>query len=162
VKMLWSILSLLLISNACFADLFRCKVDGKTVFSDKACSSEAQKIQLNVYRPKAEEAEKQREITKRNNQDALYSQWDELRSENTRLENKIVQLQQQWQQETTLLSKKLYRYSDTMVATSEPDLFNKMAQVDKRYQQQINNIKLTIRQNEHNMFNIKSLIDADN
>jgi hypothetical protein len=106
------LLIMLLSSPMAQAEIFKCIVAGKTVFSDTACADNAEKLELNVYQPKAEDIEKQKQTTHQYQRDSKHNAFLLLRSENENLERQIIQLQKEHDQKLREMSEKTYRSGD--------------------------------------------------
>jgi uncharacterized protein DUF4124 len=106
----------LILSSSVHAEVYKCLVNGNTVFSDKPCGDNAEKIDIQVYQPKTADIKQQQRTTLRYQQDSKHNQLLELRKQNKSLKAQIVQLQKRRDAEIKVLQKKTYRYSDTRIA----------------------------------------------
>lgn len=133
------------------ADIYKCTVNGKTVFSDQVCAENAEKIEIKVYKPSDDEVAKQREATKNHDNQARINEIASLKEKNDSLRHKITQLEREKQVELQRLGKGIYRHSETTVATHEYGLFQKMAAVEQDYQQKTAQINAEISRNENRL-----------
>ncbi len=148
-------LCFLCLFNSVHAEIYKCTVDDSTVFSDEPCADNAQKIEVKVYQPKADDIEKQRKTTALYQQDAKVNEIQTLQKSNESLKAKIQQLQQQRQAELQVLQAKTYQYSDTEIASTEPGVFKKMNAVNAEYQSKIETVNAQIQHNEQRINQLK-------
>lgn len=142
------------------AEVYKCKLNGDLIFSDQLCGQDAEKVEIKVYQPKIEDVDRQRRTTKHYTEESQYDEWDALIAKSDTLNTKISQLEKQCDAELQVLNEKYYEYSETLIATSEHDLFQRIDDVKTDYQRKINRVKTEIGENKVRMFNLKSLIDA--
>jgi len=150
----------LLVSSSSFADIYKCNVNGEQVFSDQPCTRNAEKVELKVYQPKAEDINQQQRATKRYIEDSQYDEIDALRKKNKSLKVKIHQLIKQRNKKVQLLNEKVYEYSDTIIASSDPNVFKNIEALNAEYLRKIDQLEAEIHRNELRMSEIKLLIDA--
>lgn len=145
---LFTVITLMAISPSISAQIYQCKVNGNTEYSDIPCTGNEQEIELQVYQPTAEDIVKQRQTTKSYQRESRYVEVEALTKNNKQLKQQIAQLQKQYDAELQVLQKKTYRYSDTHIAATEPGLFKKMRILTADYQARIRNLENEIAQNE--------------
>lgn len=141
--------------NTAHAEIFKCVINGNTVFSDEPCADNAEQLKLNVYQPKAEDISKKHETTARYQQDSKVNEIQTLQQTNENLQNQIQQLKQQANTELQALKAKTYRYSDTQVAATEHGVFEQMNAVMTNYQVKIEDVRARIVQNEQRIEALK-------
>lgn len=139
---------LLCITSPIYAEIYKCSETGNIIFSDKPCADNAQEIKVDIYIPKAEDIATQKRITETYQEESKYQDLLSLRQDNESLKKKIEQLVQQRDSELKAFEKKLYRYSDTQVATSERGLFKKMRKTTADYQARIEQLEAKIKKND--------------
>lgn len=149
------LISMLLISPVTQAEIFKCVGAGKTVFSDKPCADDAEKLELKLYKPKAEDIEKQQQTTQQYQRDSRHNDFLSLRSENERLEKQITQLQKEHDQKLKEMSGNIYR-SGEYIATKEHGLFKRMRQVSAEYKNKIEQVENQIESNKAKMDQLQS------
>lgn len=149
-----------IVFSSASADVYKCKIKGEWVFSDQPCSRNAEKVEINIYQPKAEDIDKQRRMTKRYTEDSQYDELEALRAKNDALKLKITQLENQRDAALKTFDDRMYAYSDTLVATHEQDLFKQINDVKQEYHLKIIKVKSEIQQNEARIFNLKVTLDA--
>jgi len=142
------IITLLLVPSTTYADIYKCEVNGKTIFSDKACSTAAKKVEINVYQPKVEDVKKIQQTTLGYEKDSRLDDVAALRKKNERLKAKVIRLQKKRKKELASFNDKIYAYSDTHVATREPGLFEKMHVISEEYKKKISVIEEQIKRNQ--------------
>ncbi len=146
---------LLLITSAVEADVFKCEVNGKTIFSDAPCAEHAETIEMKVYQPKAEDIKKQQQTTQQYQRDSKHNAFLALRAQNETLEKQIIGLQKEHDQKLKAMRGKTYR-SGNYVATKEHGLFKRMRQMSVEYLARIEQIRKQIKQNEQKMAELQS------
>lgn len=149
-------------STSALADVYKCKIKGEWVFSDQPCSRDAEKVEMNLYQPKAEDIDKQRRMTKRYTEDSQYDELEALRAKNDALKLKITQLENQREAALKTFDDRMYAYSDTLIATHEQDLFKQINDVKRDYHLKIMKVQSEIQQNEARIFSLKVTLDAQN
>lgn len=133
------------------AEIFKCSVNGSIEFSDATCSSQAEKVTLDIKTPDPEAVESQQAITETFEEESRMTQIHALHEKNDELEARIAQLQQQRRAELGRLRQKTYSTGDGRIATREYGLFEKMDQVDRDYQQQVDALHQQILLNEQQL-----------
>jgi len=130
------------------ADIYKCQLNGNTVFSDQPCSSQAEKIDLKIRQPQQQDIENQQQLTARFEEDSRVNQIHSLHSENKQLEQQINALEVAQQHEFQALAEKTYRTEDGKIVSTEHGLFDKMNVVAKNYQNRIAELEKKIKTNE--------------
>jgi len=137
----------LCLASSVYAEVYKCGDTGHIVYSDKPCSDDAQEIKIEVYTPKAEDIETQQRITETYQEESKYHDLLALRQHNESLKKQIQQLYQQRDDELKAFEKKIYRYSDTQVATTEYGLLKKMRKMSADYQARLAQLEAQIKEN---------------
>lgn len=137
------------------AQVFKCIVNGKTVFSDRACAGNAEKLDLKIYQPKAEDIKQQQQTTQRYQKNSKHNAFLALRSENEKLRQQITQLQKEHGEKLKEMRNKTYR-SGSYVVTNERGLFKRMNELSADYRARINQLKAQISQNGREMVQLQS------
>lgn len=133
------------------AQIYKCSIDGETVFSDSPCSEQAETITIDIQQPDQQAIEKQQSITATFEEESRFNQIRQLNQQNDELEAEIVRLQQQREDELALLRQKTYVTGDGRIATREHGLFDQMARVDALYRQKIEQARQAIRHNQERL-----------
>lgn len=137
------------------AQVFKCIVNDETVFSDRACAEDAEKLEIKIYQPKSEAIKQQQQTTQQYQQDSKHNAFLALRSENKKLQKRIVALQKEHDEKLKEMGKKTYR-SGSYVATNERGLFKRMNELSADYRARINQLKAQISQNDREMAQLQS------
>ena len=133
---------LLLAAGMAQAGVYKCQVDGKTVYSQTPCAGNAQKIEIKVHEPSAEEQARAK---------ARLEQWgkgleiNELKAKRgailrniALLRQRIANINQQMDQELNWLRQKKLRANNNLAgATWEQSISSEMQAVARKYQAQI-------------------------
>jgi len=130
------------------AEVYKCTLNGQTAFSDQPCSEQAEKIDIKVKQPEQTAIDEQQAITATFEEESRVSQIHSLNQQNDQLEMEIIRLGQQRDSELEALSARTYITEDGRMATSEHGLFQKMDEVEARYQQQVEQIQYQIQKNK--------------
>lgn len=133
------------------AEVYQCKLNGHTEFSDQPCSEQAQIIELKVQQPQQAAIDAQKAITATFEEESRVNEIYSLNQRNQELEAEIRLLQQQQNAELASLRAKTYTTEDGRIVSTEPGLFKKMDQVVVQYQQQILQVKQQIEQNKSSL-----------
>lgn len=144
---IFSLVCLLAIFSTAQAEIYKCTVDGKTIFSDQACAKDAEIIEINVYQPSAEDVQQQQQSTQGFSESSRVSEILALKTKNEALENKKLQLQRKMEKELIALEKKTYSVPNGTVST-ERGVFQKMADVENDYRRDVNKVNAEIQKNE--------------
>lgn len=152
---IFSLVCLLAIFSTAQAEIYKCTVDGKTIFSDLACATDAEIIEINVYKPSAEDVQLQQQSTQGFSESSRVSEILALKNKNEALENKRRQLQKSTEQQLKALEKKTYSVPNGMVST-EQGVFQKMADVENDYRRGVSNINAEIQKNEQKISKLTS------
>jgi vacuolar-type H+-ATPase subunit I/STV1 len=142
----WMLL-LMAISQTVQADIFKCEVHGKWVFSDQPCADDAEKVELSIRQPSAADVQDQQARTQQYQQEAKYTDIESLNAKNKALEAQIQQLEQQRQQTLSKMNEKTYRVDEDTIGTREHGLFKQMREVSADYDEKIWAIQQQIQQN---------------
>jgi hypothetical protein len=137
----------LLMSLPLQADIFRCQINGSTVFSDQPCADDARKIEVEVYQPDAAAVSEQQAITETFKEESRINRIHQLKQKNESLSRQISRLQESRDAELATLRERTYDYGNGYVATHERGLFQKMDQLDNEYDKQIEQLRLQIQHN---------------
>lgn len=138
----------LLLAQPLQAEIYKCSIDGETVFSDSPCSEQAETVIIDIQRPDQQTIEKQQSITATFEEESRFNQIRQLNQRNYELEAEIITLQQQREDELALLRQKTDTLEDGRMATREHGLFEQMDRVEAQYQQKIERAREAIRRNQ--------------
>ena len=152
---IFSLVCLLAIFPTAQAEIYKCTVDGKTIFSDQACATNAEIIDIKVHQPSTEAIQKQQQSTKSFGESSRVSDILALKKKNEALENKKLQLQKSAEQQLKELEKKTYSVPEGTVST-ERGVFQKMADVENNYRRDVNKINAEIQNNERKISELTS------
>jgi len=152
---IFSLVCLLAVFSTAQAEIYKCTVDGKTIFSDQACATDAEIIEIDVYKPSAEDVQQQQQSTQGFSESSRVSEILALKKKNEVLENKKLQLQKSTEQQLKALEKKTYSVANGTVST-ERGVFQKMADVENDYRRGVNNINAEIQKNENKISKLTS------
>ncbi|HFE31888.1 MAG TPA: DUF4124 domain-containing protein [Gammaproteobacteria bacterium] len=135
-----------LLAGVAQAEIYKCVVDGRTVFADRPCAANAARVELKVHRPRADEA----------SQAAGNTRWieatlDEKRDARRRrallrdirdAEDEIVDLQRAMDKEQEALKTKKRNANNNLAgATWEESISTEMRAVTSRYVAKIDFVK---------------------
>jgi uncharacterized protein DUF4124 len=152
---IFSLVCLLAIFPTAQAEIYKCTVDGKTIFSDQACATNAEIIDIKVHQPSDESIQQQQQSTQGFSESSRVSEILALKKKNEALENKKLQLQKSTEQQLKALEKKTYSVPNGTVST-ERGVFQKMADVENDYRRGVNNINAEIQKNEQKISKLTS------
>jgi uncharacterized membrane protein YdfJ with MMPL/SSD domain len=137
------------------AEIYKCTVNGKMIFSDQACATNAEIIDIKVYKPSYEAVQQQQQSTKRFSESSRVSDILALKKKNEALENRKLQLQKSAEQQLKELEKKTYSVPNG-TASTERGVFQKMADVENNYRRDVNKINAEIQNNERKISELTS------
>jgi Domain of unknown function (DUF4124) len=152
---IFSLVCLLAIFPTAQAEIYKCTVDGKTIFSDQACATNAEIIDIKVHQPSDESIQQQQQSTQGFSESSRVSEILALKKKNEALENKKLQLQKSTEQQLKALEKKTYSVPNGTVST-ERGVFQKMADVENDFRRGVNNINAEIQKNEQKISELTS------
>lgn len=141
-------LALLSVSLTVQADIYKCVVNGNTVFSDQPCAENAEKLELEIRQPQQQDIDKQQLLTATFEEESRVNHIHALHTENKQLEQQIKDLESAQQQEFKALAEKTYRTEDGKIISTEHGLFDKMNAVATQYQKMIAQLQAKIKTNE--------------
>lgn len=130
------------------ADIFKCTVDGNTLFSDQPCADNAVRLEIEARQPNDKAVASQQAITQRFREESRVNRVHSLKQKNNALSARIDQLQQDRQTELDHLRQRTYTSDDGRMATREHGLFEEMDRLDAEFQQQIQDLKQEIQHNQ--------------
>lgn len=152
---IFSLVCLLAVFPTAQAEIYKCTVDGKTIFSDKACAKDAEIIEIDIYKPSAEDVQQQQQSTQGFSESSRVSEILALKKKNEVLENKKLQLQKSTEQQLKALEKKTYSVPNGTMST-ERGVFQKMADVENDYRRDVNKINVERQKNERKISELTS------
>ncbi|MTI62986.1 DUF4124 domain-containing protein [Methylophaga sp.] len=130
------------------ANIFKCTVNGNTLFSDRPCADNAVRVEIEARQPDETAVISQQAITQRFQEESRVNQVHSLKQKNKLLSAKIDQLQQDRQRELDRLRQRTYTSDDGRIATREHGLFEEMDRLDAEFQQQIQDLKQEVQHNQ--------------
>lgn len=123
------------------AAVYKCVVDNQTVYSDKPCADEAEKLDIKVHQPNSRDIDSLLDRTVKMKRD---SKIHNLKSKIRRQESKIDQLRLSMDKELAALKKKKSRSANNSAgATWENSISNEMSAVVSKY-----NLKISVAEAE--------------
>lgn len=137
------------------AEVYKCIVNGKTIFSDQPCAKDAEKIELKLYKPKTEDIQRQQQSTQSFSENSRVNEILTLRKMNVVLENKKIQLKKEMEAQLKILEKKTYSVPNGRAST-ERGVFQKMADVTNQYQRDVQATNVEINKNERKISELTS------
>lgn len=138
-------------TTAVNADIYKCSVNGNTVFSDQPCSEKAEKVELNLNKPKQQDIDRQKQLTDTFEEESRITNIHTLHQKNKMLKQQIKTLEQKQQAELATLREKTYRTDDGMVVSTEQGLFKKMDELVASYQNAISELQSKIDHNNQTL-----------
>lgn len=132
----------LVIVGSAQAEIFKCQIDGKTTFSQTPCATDAQKLELKIYRPSDEAvqqaAEREKQLADSNETDRADRLKRQAKQEIVNTEKQIAATESQMEKELALLRAKKARANNNLAgAVYEQSISKEMDAVVTKYNAKI-------------------------
>jgi predicted RNase H-like nuclease (RuvC/YqgF family) len=131
------------------AEVFKCTVNGKLTYSDKPCAENAESIELNYYKPRQEDIDRQLETTQRFEEGSRINKIEFIKEQNKRLQTQIKRANSQYDIDMAEMMKQgeVYKKGDKLYSKVH-GLPEKIKQYKQNHQKTINRLQQQLSSNE--------------